>query len=408
MFKIFLYFSKSSIIMNFIVQKGTVPAVPFLPKWNFERKIESVKVMKIEKIETAQISIPLVTPFKTALRTVETVNDLVIKITADNGEVGYGEAPPTAVITGDTLGSIRCAIEEFIAPSLIGMELENLDGIMKKLHGCILKNTSAKAAVDMALYDLFAKECRKPLYQLLGGNKKEIETDLTISVNDVDEMVADSCRAVEQGFRILKIKVGKEGLKDIERIRAIREAVGPDIRLRIDANQGWDAKQAVRIISSMEEMGIEMDLVEQPVPAHDFEGMKYVTANVYTPILADESVFSAEDAIRICQERAADLINIKLMKTGGIYQALKICGIAEEYGVECMTGCMLESKIAVSAAAHLCAAKSIITRADLDGPSLCRIDPYAGGPVYEGPRICMNDSWGLGITDVPVFHLERR
>ena len=359
--------------------------------------------MRIEKIEVAEVSIPLVTPFKTALRTVESVNDIVIKITSDDGQTGYGEAPPTAVITGDTKGSIRCAIEEFIAPAITGMELENIDGIMKKLHGCILKNTSAKAAVDMAVYDLFAKSCKKPLYQVLGGNKKEIETDLTISVNEIDEMVKDSLRAVEQGFGILKIKVGKEGLKDIERIRAIREAVGPGIRLRIDANQGWTAKQAVRIIRTMEDLGIEMDLVEQPVAAHDFAGMKYVTSNVSTPVLADESVFSVDDAIRICQERAADLINIKLMKTGGIYEALKICAVAENYGVECMTGCMLESKIAVSAASHLSAAKSIITRADLDGPSLCRIDPYEGGPIYDGPVIRMNETAGLGITHVPAF-----
>lgn len=359
--------------------------------------------MKIAKIETAEVHIPLVTPFKTALRTVEEVNDIVVKITADNGEVGFGEAPPTAVITGDTKGSIRCAIEEFIAPSILGMELENLDGIMEKLHGCIQKNTSAKAAVDMAVYDLFAKSCKKPLYQVLGGRKSEIETDLTISVNPVEEMVKDSLKAVSQGFGILKIKVGKEGRKDVERIQAIRQAVGPDIRLRIDANQGWTAKEAVRIIRTLEDMGIAMDLVEQPVSAHDFAGMKLVTSQVDTPILADESVFSPEDAIHIIKERAADLINIKLMKTGGIYEALKICAIAESFGVECMIGCMLESKIAVSSAAHLAAGKGIITRADLDGPSLCKEDPYTGGPTFEGSRIIMNSQAGIGISEVPGF-----
>lgn len=359
--------------------------------------------MKITGIETAEVNIPLVTPFKTALRTVESVNDIVVRVTADDGQTGFGEAPPTAVITGDTKGSIRCAIEEFIAPNLIGMEIDDLDGIMNKLHGCILKNTSAKAAVDMAVYDLFAKSCGKPLYRVLGGRRSEIETDLTISVNGIDEMVADSLKAVSEGFGILKIKVGKEGGKDVERIRAIRDAVGPDIRLRIDANQGWSAKEAVRIIQTMEDMGIEMDLVEQPVSAHDFEGMKFVTSRVATPILADESVFSAGDAIRIIQERAADLINIKLMKTGGIYEALKICAAAESFGVECMIGCMLESKIAVSAAAHLAAGKGIITRADLDGPTLCREDPYTGGPVYDGAVIRMNENCGIGITRVPVF-----
>lgn len=359
--------------------------------------------MKIEKIELGEVRIPLVTPFKTALRTVETVNDVVVRITADDGQQGFGEAPPTAVITGDTKGSIRCVIEEFIAPTLIGWEVEDLDGVMEALHSCVLKNTSAKAAVDMAIYDLYAKNLGRPLYQVLGGRRDRIETDLTISVNPVEEMVADSRKAVAQGFRILKIKVGKEGLKDVARIEAIRQAVGPEIRLRVDANQGWTAKEAVRIICAMEDKGLDIDLVEQPVKAHDFAGMQYVTARVGTPILADESVFSPEDAIRLIQGRAADLINIKLMKTGGIYEALKICAIAETFGVECMIGCMLESKIAVSAAAHLAAAKGVITRADLDGPSLCLEDPYEGGPVYEGPWIRMNETPGIGISHAPCF-----
>lgn len=359
--------------------------------------------MKIAKIETSEIMIPLVTPFKTALRTVENVHDIVVRITADTGEEGFGEAPPTAVITGDTLGSIRCAIDDFIAPSLVGMDIDDIDGIMKKLHGCILKNTSAKAAVDMAVYDLFAKSCKKPLYKVLGGSRKEIETDLTISVNDIDEMVADSLKAVKEGFKILKIKVGKDGSRDIERISAIRQAVGPDIKLRIDANQGWDSKEAVRIIHKLEDLDIGIDLVEQPVPAHDFAGMRFVTSRVETPILADESVFSVQDAVRIIEERAADLINIKLMKTGGIYEAQKICALAESYGVECMIGCMLESKIAVSAAAHLAAARGVITRADLDGPLLCKTDPYDGGPVYKGSKIIMTDDYGIGIKHVPGF-----
>lgn len=361
--------------------------------------------MKIKKITLGEINIPLVTPFKTALRTVESVNDIVVRIETDDGAVGFGEAPPTAVITGDTKGSIMTAIRDFIAPSLMGMDIENLDGIMKKLHGSILKNTSAKAAVDMAIYDLYAKNLSKPLYQVLGGYSHEIETDLTISVNDIPEMVKDSQKAVKEGFRILKIKVGKEGIRDVERIKAIREAVGKDIKIRVDANQGWTAKEAVKIIQMMEDAGLEIDLVEQPVKAHDLQGMKFITSHVYTPILADESVFSAEDAIHILEERAADLINIKLIKTGGIYEALKICNIAEIYGVECMIGCMLESKIAVSAAAHLAAAKGIITRADLDGPSLCRMDPYEGGPVYDGPRIIMPKEYGIGIINVPA-HFE--
>lgn len=359
--------------------------------------------MIIKDIEIGEIFIPLARPFKTALRTVENVEDIVIKIVTDTDLVGFGEAPPTAVITGDTKGSIITAIRDFIKPALIGMEIDNLDGIFRKLNTCITKNTSAKAAVDMAVYDLYAKQYQTPLYKLLGGNKTEVETDITISVNPISEMVADSLDAVQKGYQILKIKVGKEGLKDIERIAEIRAAVGPEIKIRVDANQGWNAKQSVQIITAMENKNLDIELVEQPVPAHDIKGMQFVTQHVATPILADESVFSAEDAIHIIQSGAADLINIKLMKTGGIYNALKICNIAELYGVECMIGCMLEGKLSVSAAAHLAAAKGIITRADLDGPSLCRIDPFIGGPAYEERFIRMNNLPGIGIEGVPCF-----
>ena len=357
--------------------------------------------MKITAIRTGEISIPLARPFKTALRTVERVEDIVVCITAENGMVGYGEAPPTAVITGDTKGSILSAINQFIAPAILGADLLALDEVMERMHRAIKGNTSAKAAVDMALYDLWGKVLGKPLYQLLGGYRQELETDLTISVGETAQMVADSLAAVKEGYRILKIKVGKEGMADLPRIAAIREAVGPEIRLRVDANQGWNVPDSIRIISAMEDKGLDIDLVEQPVEAHDLAGMARITQAVYTPILADESVFSPLDALEIIRRGAAGLINIKLMKTGGIHQAIKICHIASLYGVECMMGCMLESKLAVSAAAHLAAAQGIVTRADLDGPSLCSLDPFTGGPDYTGPAIRMNDLPGIGITGLP-------
>lgn len=357
--------------------------------------------MRITGIHTGEIQIPLARPFKTALRTVERVEDIVVRITAENGMVGYGEAPPTAVITGDTKGSVLCAIREHIAPALTGMDILALEEVMERLHHAIKGNTSAKAAVDMALYDLWAKVIGKPLYQLLGGYRDTIETDLTISVNPVPQMVADSLAAVQEGYRVLKVKVGKEGMADIPRIAAIREAVGPDIRIRVDANQGWNVKDSIRIITAMEDKGLDIDLVEQPVAAGDIDGMAKITQAVYTPILADESVFSPLDALELIRRGAADLLNIKLMKTGGIHEAIKICDMASLYGVECMMGCMLESKLAVSAAAHLCAAKGIVTRADLDGPSLCSVDPFQGGPAYDGAMIRMNDTSGIGITSVP-------
>ena len=360
--------------------------------------------MKITDIQVGSISLPLARPFKTALRTVEAVNDIVVRVIAEDGTVGYGEAAPTAVITGDTTQSILCAIQQYIRPALVGMDLDDLDAIWTKLDACMVHNTTPKAAVDMAIYDLWGKLQGQPLYRLLGGARPTLRTDLTISVNPIPQMVADSRDAVEQGFDILKVKVGTGGLEDVERIAAIRAAVGPDVILRVDANQGWTADQSITVIRAMEDRGLDIELVEQPVPAHDLDGLKRVSDGVETPILADEAVFSHYDATRILQMQAADLINIKLMKAGGIHNALKICKLAEESGVECMVGCMLESRLSVAAAAHLAAGQKIVTRVDLDGPSLCSHDPYFGGPLFRGPEIAMTGDHGVGVYNIPTTH----
>ncbi|NLK43224.1 MAG: dipeptide epimerase [Tissierellia bacterium] len=356
--------------------------------------------MKIKDIQVGKITVALKKPFKTALRTVHSIEDVVVKIITDTGHAGFGEAAPTAVITGDTFGSIKAAIEDYIKPNIIGLEIENIEEIMKRIDKSLLKNTSAKAAVDIAVYDLFGQYHKSPLYKLLGGYREEIISDLTISVNSPEEMAEDSIEAVKLGYKTLKIKVGLDSQMDMKRIQAIRDAVGYEVDLRLDANQGWSPKEAVKTIRKMEDRGFNIELIEQPVQANDLEGLKYVTDNVFTPILADEAVFSPLDAIKIIQNRAADLVNIKLMKTGGIHNALKICSIAEVYGVECMIGCMLESKLSVSAAVHLAGAKSIITKIDLDGPLLCREDPIVGGPSFNDSRITLNNKPGLGFETI--------
>lgn len=356
--------------------------------------------MKITDIKLGHISVPLKTPFKTALRTVESVEDIIVIIETDTGNIGYGEAPPTGVITGDTRGAIIGAIKDHIKPSLIGMDIENFEEIMLKLHSSVVKNTSAKAAVDIALYDLYGQMFKAPIYKLLGGYRKEITTDITISVNTPEEMAEDSIKAINLGYKTLKVKVGKNPSLDIDRLKAIRDAVGYDIDIRIDANQGWKPKEAINILTDIENMGLNLELVEQPVEAHDIEGLKLVTDNVNTPVLADESVFSPRDAMNIIQNRAADLINIKLMKTGGIHNALKIISMAEIYGIECMIGCMLEAKVSVTAAVHLAAAKKIITKIDLDGPVLCSEDPILGGAIFNNSKIKANDGNGFGIEKI--------
>jgi len=357
--------------------------------------------MRIADIQVGRLVLPLAHPFKTALRTVEHIDDVVVRVVGDDGQMGYGEAPPTAVITGDTTGSILCAIQDYIRPAIVGMDLNDLDAVMAKLNSCLVHNTTPKSAVDMALYDLWGKAQGKPLYQLLGGAKSSFKTDITISVNPVDEMVRDAQEAVERGFDILKIKVGKDAKADVDRVTAIRQAVGSQVTLRVDANQGWTAAESVAIIKAMEERRLDIELVEQPVPAGDIAGLKYVTGQVDTPILADEAVFSPQDAADIIALKAADYINIKLMKTGGIWNARKICALAKQHGVKCMIGCMLESQVSVAAAAHLCAAEEVITMADLDGPSLCSTPPLPGGPVFDGAVITMSFDPGVGVRDIP-------
>ena len=202
---------------------------------------------------------------------------------------------------------------------------------------------------------------------------------------------------IARGYDCLKVKVGKEPEKDIARLSAIRGAVPKETCSRIDANQGWTPKEAVRILNGMQEKGLDLELVEQPVKAHDFEGLKYVTERSYVPVLADESVFSPADALRIMQTGAADFVNIKLMKCGGITNALRIAAAAEVYGVQCMIGCMLEAKVSVNAAVELACAKKIITKIDLDGPVLCSEDHILGGAVFNEKNITVSDAPGMGI-----------
>ena len=356
--------------------------------------------MKITEVKLGRISVPLRVPFKTALRSVDSVEDVIVEVHTDTGAVGYGEAPPTGAVTGDTAGAVIGAIRDHIARSIVGMDVDDFEDVLQTVQRCVVRNTSAKAAVDMALWDLYGQLYRIPVYKLLGGSRKQLVTDITISVNSPEEMARDAVSAVGRGYDTLKIKVGANPALDVARLTAVRGAIGDGTRIRIDANQGWEPKQAVRLLNQMQERGLDIEFVEQPVKARDFQGLKYVTERSYVPVLADESVFSPEDAVTIMQMRAADLVNIKLMKCGGLYNALKIVSAAEVYGVECMIGCMLEAKISVNAAVHLACARKIITKIDLDGPVLCREDPILGGAVFEEQRITVSDGPGLGIQGV--------
>ena len=354
--------------------------------------------MKIIDYRIGTMNIPLNKPFITSLRRVDSVESIILIVETDNGLCGYGSSAETKVITGDTKASIIEAIH-VILDEIKSMELESYNFVFQKINEAIIGNPSAKATVDMAIYDLLSKALKMPLYQYLGGKSQLIHSDMTISMQDPEIMVQDSIEAYEAGFKSLKIKLGENIQKDYIRIAHIFKRLGNHVSYRIDANQGWSPKDSVKIIKELDELGVNVELIEQPVHYKDFEGLKYVTDRVNVPILADESVFSFNEAVRIIENRAADLINIKLMKTGGIYNAIAISRLAQEKRITCMIGSMMESPISINAALNFALAYQNVKLFDLDVPSMYDYSDFKTKYKY-GAVINPSDEWGLGITSI--------
>lgn len=354
--------------------------------------------MKISNIRTNILKAPLKNPFITSLRRVDALEDLVVIIECDDGSVGYGEGAPTPVITGETMGSM-IAVIEYIKPFILGKEIEDFDTILGLLHNLILKNTTAKSALEIALYDLKAKVARQPLYQMLGGTQTHFKTDITISMGEIDKMIADSLDAVSLGYDTLKIKIGDDPQKDIERVKAIHSTLDRNIKLRLDANQGWTAKESVNLLHALEKENIIAEFIEQPVRADDIKGLRYIKERVQTPLLADESIFSIKDARKLLEMQAIDYVNIKLAKTAGITQALELADLSKAFGVKCMIGCMLEGPISVAAGVHVASAKAdVITMLDLDAVSLLSSHPVKTSIVFNESEILLSDDNGLGVS----------
>jgi len=354
--------------------------------------------MKITNIQTKILKAPLKNPFITSLRRVDALEDLVVIVECGDGSVGYGEGAPTPVITGETMGSMVATIE-YIKPHILGREIEDFDTIIHLIHSLIVKNTTAKSALEIALYDLKAKSQKLPLYRMLGGAQTKFSTDITISMGEIDKMIADSHAAVVLGYDTLKIKIGDNPQKDVERVVAIHDALDKHIKLRLDANQGWSAEESVTLLHALEKKGIIAEFIEQPVAADDLEGLKYIKERVETPLLADESIFNLNDAQKLLEMQAIDYVNIKLAKTAGITQALKLADLSKSFGVKCMIGCMLEGPISVAAGVHVASAKAdIITMLDLDAVSLLASHPVTTAIQFDESTITLSDELGLGVT----------
>ena len=375
--------------------------------------------MKIIDVKVEVIHIPMKKPFRIAFAVQDHSVNVLVKVMTDEGIYGIGEAAPFEPVTGENSATVLEVLKLF-KQGLIGMDPMNIEGIHLMMDRLISGNTSAKAAIDIALYDLKGKVMNQPLYKVLGGYRDQIVTDMTIGIDKPELMAQEAKERVERdGFRILKVKAGINPADDIRALTLIREAVGPDIRLRVDANQGYTVNDAVRVLKEFEKIGV--DAVEQCLPWWDMngskipcrmsryphricrnmamDGSKILRQKVDMQIMLDESIHSPVDAAKACKMDAADILNIKLMKCGGLYPAEKINAIAEANHVNCMVGCMLETKVAIAAGVSLVAAKSNITEADCDS-FMYAVDPEMGMPggfTIEGGVYTLSQKPGLGL-----------
>lgn len=318
-------------------------------------------------------SLPLATPFVTALRRVDDAVFVILELRTDSGHTAYGSAPATKAITGETLESIEAALRHHILPVLLGRPFA-FETLLHAVTVSLPGNSSAKAAADMALYALAAQEQNLPLYHYLGAEEPvPVTTAVTVSLGTPETMRTKAAELFRNGYGILKVKVGGGDGLDAHRIREIAEAL-PDAQLLVDANQAWSLEESLAFIEACSDLPLA--LIEQPVPAADLEALRQITERSPFPILADEAVFDAEDARRVLDKGAADLVNIKLMKCGGLSGALAILDVCRSFGVQCMLGSMLEGPVSITAALHLAAAHpDRFEWIDLDSPLLYRTLP---------------------------------
>jgi L-alanine-DL-glutamate epimerase-like enolase superfamily enzyme len=352
----------------------------------------------IQQIEIYAVALAYKEPFVIATGTSAESHNVIVKVVTDYDVIGWGESSPSQRVTGETAETVIKTLDK-IAPKLIGMCPLRIERDIEFMDSLVEGSPAAKAAVDIALHDILGETVRKPLFRLMGGYRTEVLTDMTLSIKSPKEMAKDAAKAVKKGFEALKVKVGIDLDEDVERIRFIREAIGGDVQIRVDANGGWTSKQAVDVLGKIEKFNIQF--AEQPVSCEDVKGLSYVRRNSSIPIMADESVHTPEDALRLIRAEAVDLINIKLMKCGGMLKGREIAAVAEAAGMPCMIGCMGESEIGIAAATHLAGAIKNIQYADLDSDILLKDRLVrTGGTTVRNSMRTFSKQDGLGIKEL--------
>ena len=327
-------------------------------------------------------------PMKVAFATIVDMDSCIVKVITDEGIVGCGEQNVGFIVRVAASAYLKLPPQQKYA---VARAIGAIHRVMDKLY---TGNGAVKAGIDIACYDIAAKAAGVPLYKYLGGDNPYIHSDVTIGIDTPERMAAKALEWVGKGFDILKVKLGEDVRTDAERMYAIHEAVGSKVRLRVDANQGWTVKETLWISQKLDAIGVE--LIEQPVAASDFEGMREIRDRSSLLIAADESCHGIQDAMRLASMRAADVINIKLMKCGGIYPAIKIAAICEAAGLSCMIGCMGESTLGNLAGMHLAAALDIIREVDLDAIYILAQEKVRGGFDHRGGKAILWETPGIG------------
>lgn len=350
--------------------------------------------MKIVQIEALPVTLSMNEPYNIAYETVSETTNIFLRIETSRGINGYGCAAPDEPVTGEKAGLLPGAVDSVIAPILKGSDPLRRTRLMQPLRVHLKHMPSLLAAVNMALLDILGKSCGLPVWKILGGFRDRIKTSVTIGILPEKETLERAVFWKTQGFRALKLKGGRHVDEDITRLLRVREAVGASMELRFDANQGFTLEESLRFVAETRKARLE--LIEQPTPRTAPELLKHVTRKVSIPVMADESLLTLRDAFRIARGDLADMVNIKLMKVGGIDEAMQINAVAKAAGLEAMVGCMDESALAIAAGLHLALACPNVRYADLDGHLDLKNDPAAGAVILRKGTLFPTEEPGLG------------
>ena len=352
--------------------------------------------MKISKVTFWAENLALTRPYTIAYERIESVQNLFVHLQAEDGSVGLGVASPAEDVTGEGVRECRQALIDHLEDLLLGTDIRHLKTRLRDIEKAMPAAPAARAAIDTALHDLWAKHLGLPLVDLLGRVHRSLPTSITIGIESVEEALEEAAEYIGRGFRILKVKIGRSVEEDVERLHRLRQEMGREIIIRVDANQGYSVDQFENFLKQT--ATLELEFIEQPLEARDFEGMRRLPEAVRKKVAADESLLDARDAlICLAPPRPFGIYNIKLMKCGGIAPAMQIAEIAHLAGIDLMWGCMDESIVGIAAALHAALASPATRYLDLDGHLDLARDLVTGGFVLQDGELGVTDNPGLGV-----------